>query len=197
MKILKITEKDSKELRENELSFQKWVTKKRMSMSEMRDKIGYKIVSPEKYIEENKEKERIERVQIYENKGQGYSEETSYFLTTAEFDKNHIEMDISFDGNVIDLRIDPLMDACVVLVKELTVNGYPLPEYSKKYIEVNGRSLKGDVPGYVFATSDPNMNIHVSNMPLKGENTLHCVMDFARMTEEIGTNLLKAVKRIF
>ena len=197
LKILKITEKDSKELRENELSFQKWVTKKRMSMSEMRDKIGYKIVSPEKYIEENKEKERIERVQIYENKGQGYSEETSYFLTTAEFDKNHIEMDISFDGNVIDLRIDPLMDACVVLVKELTVNGYPLPEYSKKYIEVNGRSLKGDVPGYVFATSDPNMNIHVSNMPLKGENTLHCVMDFARMTEEIGTNLLKAVKRIF
>lgn len=197
LKILKITEKDSKELRENELSFQKWVTKKRMSMSEMRDKIGYKIVSPEKYIEENKEKERIERVQIYENKGQGYSEETSYFLTTAEFDKNHIEMDISFDGNVIDLRIDPLMDACVVLVKELTVNGYPLPEYSKKYIEVNGRSLKGDVPGYVFATSDPNMNIHVSNMPLKGENTLHCVMDFARMPEEIGTNLLKAVKRIF
>ena len=197
LKILKITEKDSKELRENELSFQKWVTKKRMSMSEMRDKIGYKIVSPEKYIEENKEKERIERVQIYENKGQGYSEETSYFLTTAEFDKNHIEMDISFDGNVIDLRIDPLMDACVVLVKELTVNGYPLPEYSKKYIEVNGRSLKGDAPGYVFATSDPNMNIHVSNMPLKGENTLHCVMDFARMTEEIGTNLLKAVKRIF
>lgn len=197
LKILKITEKDSKELRENELSFQKWVTKKRMSMSEMRDKIGYKIVSPEKYIEENKEKERIERVQIYENKGQGYSEETSYFLTTAEFDKNHIEMDISFDGNVIDLRIDPLMDACVVLIKELTVNGYPLPEYSKKYIEVNGRSLKGDVPGYVFATSDPNMNIHVSNMPLKGENTLHCVMDFARMTEEIGANLLKSVKRIF
>ncbi|MBR3807259.1 MAG: class I SAM-dependent methyltransferase [Lachnospiraceae bacterium] len=197
LKILKITEKDSKELRENELSFQKWVTKKRMSMSEMRDKIGYKIVSPEKYIEENKEKERIERVQIYENKGQGYSEETSYFLTTAEFDKNHIEMDISFDGNVIDLRIDPLMDACVVLVKELTVNGYPLPEYSKKYIEVNGRSLKGDVPGYVFGTSDPNMNIHVSNMPLKGENTLHCVMDFARMTEEIGANLLQSVKRIF
>ena len=197
LKLLKITEKDSKELRENELSFQKWVTKKRMSMSEMRDKIGYKIVSPEKYIEENKEKERIERVQIYENKGQGYSEETSYFLTTAEFDKNHIEMDISFDGNVIDLRIDPLMDACVVLVKELTVNGYPLPEYSKKYIEVNGRSLKGDVPGYVFATSDPNMNIHVSNMPLKGENTLHCVMDFSRMTEEIGANLLQSVKRIF
>ena len=197
LKILKITEKDSKELRENELSFQKWVTKKRMSMSEMRDKIGYKIVSPEKYIEENKEKERIERVQIYENKGQGYSEETSYFLTTAEFDKNHIEMDISFDGNVIDLRIDPLMDACVVLIKELTVNGYPLPEYSKKYIEVNGRSLKGDVPGYVFATGDPNINVHVSNMPLKGENTLHCVMDFSRITEEIGANLLKSVKRIF
>lgn len=197
LKILKITEKDSQELRENELSFQKWVTKKRMSMSEMRDKIGYKIISPEKYIEENKEKERIERVQIYENKGQGYSEAESYFLDAAEFSKNHIEMDVFFDGNVQDLRIDPLMDACVVLVKELTINGYALPDYSKKYIEVNGRSLKGEVPGFVFATSDPNMNIHVSNMELKGENTLHCVLEFARMTEEIGANLLQSVKRIF
>ena len=197
LKILKITEKDSEELRNGELSFQKWVTKKRMSMSEMRDKIGYKIVSPQKYIEENKEKERIERVQIYENRGQGYSETESYFLKTAEFTGNHIEMDVVFDGNVTDLRIDPLMDACVVLVKELTVNGYPLPDYSKKYIEVNGRSLKGEVPGFVFPTSDPNMNLHVSNMPLKGENTLHCVMEFARMPEEIGANLTQSVKRIF
>lgn len=197
LKILKITEKDSQELRKEELTFQKMVTNKRMSMSEMRDRIGYKIVSPAKYIEENKEKERIERVQIYENKGQGYSEETSYFLTTAEFSKNHVEMDVAFDGNVIDLRIDPLMDACVVLVKEMTVNGYPLPDYSKKYIEVNGRSLKGEVPGYVFATGDPNMIIHVNNMPLKGENTLHCVLEFARMTEEIAANLLCSVKRIF
>ena len=197
LKILKITEKDSEELRNGELSFQKWVTKKRMSMSEMRDKIGYKIVSPQKYIEENKEKECIERVQIYENKGQGYSEAESYFLKTAEFTGNHMEMDVVFDGNVTDLRIDPLMDACVVLIKELTVNGYPLPDYSKKYIEVNGRSLKGEVPGFVFPTSDPNMNLHVSNMPLKGENTLHCVMEFARMPEEIGANLMQSVKRIF
>lgn len=197
LKILKITEKDSEELRNGELSFQKWVTKKRISMSEMRDKIGYKIVSPQKYIEENKEKECIERVQIYENKGQGYSEAESYFLKTAEFTGNHMEMDVVFDGNVTDLRIDPLMDACVVLIKELTVNGYPLPDYSKKYIEVNGRSLKGEVPGFVFPTSDPNMNLHVSNMPLKGENTLHCVMEFARMPEEIGANLMQSVKRIF
>lgn len=197
LKILKITEKDSEELRNSELSFQKWVTKKRMSMSEMRDRIGYKIVEPQKYIEENKEKERIERVQIYENKGQGYSEETSYFLKDARFSTNHIEMDVVFDGNVVDLRIDPIMDSCVVLIKELTVNGYALPDYSKKYIEVNGRSLKGDVAGYVFPTSDPNINLHVSNMPLKGENILHCVMEFARMSEEIGANLAQSVKKIF
>ena len=197
LKILKITEKDSEELRNSELSFQKWVTKKRMSMSEMRDRIGYKIVEPQKYIEENKEKERIERVQIYENKGQGYSEETSYFLKDARFSTNHIEMDVVFDGNVVDLRIDPIMDSCVVLIKELTVNGYALPDYSKKYIEVNGRSLKGDVAGYVFPTSDPNINLHVSNMPLKGENILHCVMEFARMPEEIGANLAQSVKKIF
>ncbi len=197
LKILKITEKDSEELREGELSFQKWVTKKRMSMSEMRDKIGYKMISPQKYIEDNKEAERIERVQIYENKGEGYSEATSYFLKDAQFSKNHVEIEVPFDGNVIDLRVDPIMDACVVLIKELTVNGYPLPDYSKKYIEVNGRSLKGDTVGYVFPTSDPNINLHVSNMALKGENVLHCVMEFARMPEEVGAALAQSIKKIF
>lgn len=197
LKLLKIIEKDSEELRNGELSFQKWVTKKRMSMSEMRDKIGYKMISPQKYIEENKESEHIERVQIYENKGQGYSEDTSYFLKDVFPSKNHIEMEISFDGNVIDLRVDPIMDACVVIVKELTVNGYPLPDYSKKYIEANGRSLKGDTLGFVFPTKDPNINLHVSNLALKGENTLRCVMEFARMSEEIGTNLAQSVKKIF
>lgn len=197
LKLLNITEQESEELRAEELAFQKWVTKKRMSMSELRDKIGYKILSPQKYMEDNKEKERIERVQIYENKGQGYSEETSYFVPDATFYRNHIEVDVTFDGNVIDLRVDPVMEACVVLIKELTVNGYPLPDYTKKYIEVNGKSLKGNVVGFVFPTNDPNINIHVSNMPLKGENTLHCVMEYAGMTEEIGNNLFQSIKKIF
>ncbi len=197
LKLLHITEQESEELREGELTFQKWVTKKRMSMSEMRDKIGYKILSPQKYMEENKEKERIQRVQIYENKGEGYSEDTSYFLPGDVFSGKCIEMDVNFDGNVKDLRIDPVMEACVVLIKELTVNGYPLPDYTKKYIEVNGKCLKGDVTGFVFPTNDPNINIHVCNMPLKGENTLHCVMEYAGMSEEIGNNLFQSIKKIF
>ena len=197
LKLLHITEQESEELREGELTFQKWVTKKRMSMSEMRDKIGYKILSPQKYMEENKEKERIRRVQIYENKGEGYSEDTSYFLPGDVFSGKCIEVDVDFDGNVKDLRIDPVMEACVVLIKELTVNGYPLPDYTKKYIEVNGKCLKGEVTGFVFPTNDPNINIHVCNMPLKGENTLHCVMEYAGMSEEIGNNLFQSIKKIF
>ena len=72
-----------------------------------------------------------------------------------------------------------------------------MPDYSKKYIEANGRSLKGDTLGFVFPTKDPNINLHVSNLALKGENTLRCVMEFARMSEEIGTNLAQSVKKIF
>ncbi len=197
LKILNITEQEGEDLREEEAIFQKQVTKKRLSMAEIRNKIGRKIVSPQKYMEENKEKERIERVQIYEDKGQGYSEAESYFPESAEFAGNRIEMEIAFDGNVKNLRIDPMMSAGVVLIKELAVNGYALPDYSKKYIEVNGRSLKGDVVGYVFPTNDPNINLHVSNLPLKGDNTLHCVMEYATMTEEIGANLLQSVKKIF
>lgn len=197
LKLLDLTEQESQDLREEEAAFQKQVTKKRLSMAELRNKIGRKIVSPQKYMEENKEKERVERVQIYEDKGQGYSEETSYFLQGARFEGSCIEMEFSFDGNVRNLRIDPMMSAGVVLIKELVINGYPLPDYSKKYIEVNGRSLKGELEGYVFPTNDPNINLHVSNLPLKGENNLHCVMEFAAMTEEIAANLLQSVKKLF
>lgn len=191
LNLLKITEKDCTELQENEIKFQKWVTAGRMSMSEMRTKIGYKIMVPEKYIDENKEKERIERVQIYENKGHGYSEETSYYLPNVERVGNRMEMDIFFDGNVTDLRIDPMHSACILMIKEFTVNGCPLPNFGRKYVRANGRRITGKEPCFIFHTKDPNLNIHVSNMPLKGENTIHCVWEYARMSDEIGVRLNK------
>lgn len=187
--ILNISEKDCKDLQDNELKFQKWVTKNRMSMSEMRTKIGYKIMVPEKYIDENKEKERIERVQIYEDKGMGYKEETSYYLPDVEIQGNRMEMDIHFDGNVTELRIDPMHSACILIIKEFTLNGCPLPNYGKKYVKTNGRKIDGKEPCFVFHTADPNLKIQVSNMPLKGENTIHCVWEYARMSEEIGSRL--------
>ncbi len=194
--MLKITEKDSEELRQGELSFQKWVTKKRMSMSEMRNKIGYKMISPQKYIEDNKEVERRQRVQIYEDKGNGFCEENSYFMENPQFGKNTLEIEVPFDGNVVDLRFDPLQDACALIVKELTVNGYPLPNYSLKYIRANGRRLAGTKLGYVFPNSDPHINVHVKHMPLKGENVLRCVMEFTQIPENISSKLTRSVRFI-
>lgn len=197
LQILNITDEQREELQANELTFQKWVTKKRMSMSEMRAKIGYKIMLPQKYIEENKRKERVERIQIYEDKGKGYSEAESYFVDWAEFSENHVEMEIEFDGNVRSLRIDPIMEAGAVIIRELTVNGQVLPNYSLKYIRTNGRRLRGKSVGYVFRNSDPNIHIHVKNLPIQGKNKIHCVMDFARMPDEIGEKLFRSIRWIF
>lgn len=194
LSLLNLSEKESEELRGGELKFQQWVRKKRMSMSEMREKIGYKIISPQKYIEENKEKEQIERVQIYEDKGQGFSEETSYYLTDVFTSRTQMELDIAFDGNVQVLRMDPMLDSCAVIIKELSVNGCKLPNHSLKYIYANGRKIQGKTLGYVFGTTDPNIRVFVKNLPLKRENNLHCVMEFARIPEEIAKPLSKSVR---
>lgn len=46
----------------------------------MREEIGCDIIRPEKFLGAGAAIEKIERVQIYTDKGQGYSEDNSYFV---------------------------------------------------------------------------------------------------------------------
>lgn len=189
MNLLKITEKECREFKEGELSFQKWVTGRHLSMSELRTKIGYKMLAPEKYIEEYRVKECLERVQIYEDKGNGYKEEESYYLPEVVREGNRMEMDIFYDGNVKELRIDPMHAGCILIVKELSLNGQPLPDFGREYIHTNGRKIRGKQPCYVFPTTDPNMILDVAKMPQKGDNVIHCILEYSRLSDEISERL--------
>ena len=194
---LGIKEQDAADYREEEMKFQKSVTGKRLSMAELREKIGYKLFHPEKFMREDEKTEHICKVQVYEDKGAGYSEEDSYFLSDAFVSEKEVCIDISFDGNVVDLRIDPVMDSCIVMVEELTINGVTLPDYSKKFIEVNGKTLKGEKNGFVFPTVDPNINIHVKELDRKAENNLHMKLEVIRIPVNVAENVAQSVKKIF
>lgn len=191
---LGITEKEAEEFREQEMEFQQFVTGKHKSMAQMRDAIGCRIVEPLKWAHKFDDSSVKERVQIYEDRGSGYSEETSYFVRDAYEGENLISLKLEVDGNVSMLRIDPVMDYCVVRIIDLLLNGIEI-EMTRKNIVTNGRRLKDG--SYVFATADPNINIAVGNLSQKEQNVLTAHMEIVRIPEEIAKDLAGAVKKVW
>ena len=76
---LGITENEARQYREQEMEFQKYVTGQKLSMGEIRNLLGGEIYKPTEWIGRFRQTEGELRVQIYEDKGQGFSEENSYF----------------------------------------------------------------------------------------------------------------------
>ena len=76
---LGITENEARQYREQEMEFQKYVTGQKLSMGEIRNLLGGEIYKPTEWIGRFRQTEGELRVQIYEDKGQGFSEENSYY----------------------------------------------------------------------------------------------------------------------
>lgn len=191
---LGITEEEAENFRQQEMDFQKFVTGNKKSMAEIRDLIGNKVIKP---LDKNNgfdDSEIVNRVQIYEDTGKGYSEENSYILKDAYTAFDTIDFEIKVNGNISTLRIDPAFACCMVKVNELSLNGTPIPASNKHIVVTNGTTIKGkgekDLPTFVFGNNDPNINIQIKNLKPQAENTLKCVMKVARIPEEMGTDII-------
>ena len=85
-----------KEVTAKEQEFQKYATGNRMSMAGMRDAIGRLMVPPLAFLDRFQDEDHRNRVQIYEDYGNGFSEENSYFLLKGYGEKEtsvYIESD--------------------------------------------------------------------------------------------------------
>lgn len=191
---LGITEAEAEDFRQQEMDFQKFVTGKHKSMAELRDTIGYKIMEPLKWVHKFDDSSEKERIQVYEDRGEGYKEEESYFVKDAYEGENLVSLTLSLDGNVTMLRIDPAFDCCVVKFHRLIFNGEAV-ETGRKNIITNGKMLRGG--SYVFATEDPNINIKISNLNRKAENTLEAELEIVRIPLSLARDMAGAVKKIF
>ena len=203
LETLQITEKDAENYREQEMNFQSFVTGNRMSMAQMRDIIGNRILTPVKWIDRYKDSDRVNRVQIYEDTGNGYSEENSYFVKDAYEGEDIIDISISVPSEVRMLRIDPAMDSCIVKIKEMTLNGETLPLKKHKIMITNGRVAKPAdkneteyYPSIVFPTTDPNINIDMMQLNSGAENIFHARMEIVRIPLNIAIDMAGAVKKI-
>lgn len=200
---LGITEAESEKLWEQEKDFQNFIRGKRMSMAQMRDLIGCRLMVPQNWIDKYQDSGNVNRVQIYEDTGNGCNEEQSYFVREAYQGDNHIELTLSVSGNVKMLRIDPAMDSCMVKILEMTLNGERVPLEKKKVLLINGRLVKPAdkengiyQPSMVFPTTDPNININLEELSPQAENILYTRMEIVRVPLKIAQDMSGAVKRL-
>lgn len=200
---LGISEDQAQELRDREREFQQYVEGGIVSMAVLREIIGRKLIEPQKWIEKLEANAALSSVQIYEDTGEGYSEENSYFLKQAYVDDVHIELELSVSGNVRMLRVDPAMDCGICNIIEIRFNGETVPLNTSKLIVVNGRLIRSrEKDGHthltaVFPTMDPNINIDMARLKPGAENTLSMRLEMIRMPLQIVEDVERALKRLF
>lgn len=203
LKELGITNQQADQLWEQERDFQNLIRGKHTSMAQMRDLIGCRLMEPQNWIDRYKDSKNVNRVQIYEDTGQGCNEEQSYFVREAYQGDHYIELNLTFSDNVKLLRIDPAMDCCMVKILEMTLNGVRVPLEKRKVLLVNGRVAKPSdkentvyQPSMVFPTEDPNININFEGLTLREENILSTRMEIVRIPLQIAQDMCGAVKKL-
>ena len=88
------------------------------------------------------------------------------------------------------------MTSCVVKVEELLFNNEEVPVKDKKIYYTNGKVLKPSSTA-VFATTDPNLYIKVSDLNRKAENTLHAKLHVVKLPAEIAEDMAMSVKKLY
>ncbi len=203
LKELGISPQRADELWEQETAFQDSIRGKHTSLAQMRDLIGRRLMEPQRWIDRYRDSKDVNRVQIYEDTGEGCSEEHSYFVREAYQGDHFLELELTFDGSVKLLRIDPAMDSCMVKILEMTLNGERVPLERRKVLLVNGRVVKPAdkdaavyQPSMVFPTEDPNINIQLEGLKLLEKNVLHTRMEIVRIPLPIARDMCEAVKKL-
>lgn len=191
--VLEITEEEAEEFREQERGFQSFVSGKRLVLAQMRELIGRRTARPQEWLEKYWEAERLKRIQIYEDRGGGYREEESRLVSSAYADDRTAELELSVDGDVRMLRIDPAFESCAVKIEKLTFNGEPVP-IDKKHLLLNGRITKPST--IVFPTEDPNINILLEKLPRNQENSLFIRMEVAPLPLGMAKEIADSVKKL-
>lgn len=194
LNFLGMSEADMEDCRAQERKFQKQVTGRRRSMSELYAWMGAPVIKPWDYLEREKSRLLPRRVQIYEDFGGGFSEDKSYFVPDAYLNDEDVELQLTVDSTVQMLRIDPAMGACVVRIEELTYNGKDIPIHAKNIFTTNGKMLKSS-DGAVFATEDPNLSIRVAGLERKPQNLLCARMKVVILPLAVAEDMAASVKR--
>ena len=131
-------------------------------MVEMRDAIGCAVIPAVSFAGACREQEHRNRIQIYEDYGDGFSEINSCFLLNGYGEKELLSIEIEEKPGLQAIRLDPSLDYCMVRMKSFQVWGQSL-SLRDINIKLNGKLISDQT--VVFATQDPNIAVfHLMEM---------------------------------
>ncbi|MCR4705662.1 MAG: class I SAM-dependent methyltransferase [Lachnospiraceae bacterium] len=176
------------DLMQREAIFQKMSTGDGLSMTEIRNAIGYPIVPGLHIMHRYLHEEHRNRVQIYEDHGAGFNEEQSYFALKGYTEKEPFTVKAEFAPDVTAIRLDPALDRCIVQLHELHVGKKQLDMPSGR-IMLNGVLISEDTA--VFNTKDPNITINVKGLGAEGgkKQTIEATLSVVRISEEMAESM--------
>ena len=192
LEILGITQEQTLLIQEKEAAFQEKVTGNRLPMGVIRNKIGNPIVNPQTLLGHHFDSKIKNRVQIYEDRGLGFNETSSYFISDAYKEEGVITFSILIPNEVVMLRVDPAMNSGVLLIEDMLLNGTQITNKNSGLV-TNGTKLADNL--YAFTTMDPNISFHTKALKSYGENRLTVKMIMTPMQEKVVEQLMK--KRTF
>ena len=192
--LIGVTPNEAEYFREKEKTFQKEVTGNHLSIGEIRANIGTHVLNASKLADKKLKDILEDRIQLYYDRGNGFSEKDSEYIPDVYVSPGHIVKDIEFKGDIKVLRIDPADDFCLVKINELILNDLDVSG-DKKFIQSNGKMIK--TGNFVFETPDPNLIFRLNEVLIHGENTLHIDMEVIRISKAMAENISSSVKRLF
>ena len=190
---LSVTEAEAQEFREKERDFQSFVRGKRLALAQIRELIGNRAAVPQERLEEYWENERVRRIQVYEDRGNGYREEESYLAEPVYTEEGMIELELQVGGDVRAIRIDPAFGSCIVRIEKLAFNEEEIP-LRRKRVLLNGRILRPAT--LVFPTEDPNINIKLEGLRRNGEDRLSVRMEVALVSLGVAREMAAHGRRV-
>lgn len=190
---LNMNEEEAEEFRKQERNFQNYVSGDHMVLALVREAIGNKVYGLRDYMEKYRKAQSLRRIQIYEDRGNGYREEESRMVPRACEDEKTAQLELTVDKDVKMIRIDPAFHSCAVRIEELTFNGEDIP-LDKKHLLLNGRIAKPST--IIFPTDDPIISILLDKLPRTGEDRLLIRMEIEFLPLNIAQELCDSVKKL-
>lgn len=178
-----VTPENLDALQQEELLFQHTVTGKRASMHELYDSMGKKAIPVAELLEEKRRKDTARCFQIYEDKGNGFSEKDSCFIENVYDANGHLKLIWTFGEEGKKLRLDPAMQPCLLHHMQITINGEQVKAVS------NGSCI--DEETVLFLTEDPNLTLDMEKVRLQDQNILEMTAEAEWLTEQAAACLAK------
>ncbi|MDR2546533.1 MAG: hypothetical protein LBC96_03350 [Lachnospiraceae bacterium] len=152
--------------------FHNVVSGRQMSYAEIKAMCRMFAVDPIPMIKPYVRRAVYRRVQIFFDRGKGYSEGDSLHLPDAYRSETEIEFEIVIPADVRRVRIDPADKACMVALHTIKWNGELLTDY-KKYFRSNGKRMSSK--SFFFKTRDPNIYMATSLLTKKFGDNSRCL----------------------